>query len=263
MPTNMPCVTRRARTLHPDCYDRLGRKVGLELERCKHPLKMQPDNARGRRQLALRICEKEQQEAMRQQARSTGFQLSAGVGLKSRTKQRPLPPGTTSPPMSRSLPRPYQKPLRRKGSGGEATYFHVVGQPWESRGYCELEKEEVERLKSLKPPTPEELQAEQERLQEEERLNKEEAENIRMYFYEIDEARRERERELQRQLDAEVEGDDEKANEARRLMVLHKQLTVSEEREHVYLLSVYRYITHNDIKNYRTFQMTYLDSLSS
>lgn len=243
MPTNMPCVTRRGRTLHPDCYDRLGRKVGLELERVRRPLKMHPDFSRGKKQLALRICEKEQQEAMRQQARSCGFQLSAGVGLKSLSKQRPLPPGTVSPPLSRPLPRPYQKPLRRSGTGGEATYFHVLGQPWESRGYAELTKEEVDRMKAAKPLSPEELKAEHERLNEEERHNKEEAERVRVCYWEMDEARREREQELQRQLDAEVDGDDEKASEARKQMVLHKQLTVSEtDRLSIIIDKIYKSI---------------------
>ncbi|KAH8396351.1 hypothetical protein KR222_008892 [Zaprionus bogoriensis] len=224
MPIAMPCVTRAGRSLHPDCYDRLGRKLGLEFERAKRQQKTPASETPGKRQLRLRICEKQQQEAALQQSRAVGFELSTGTGSKTLQKPRTLPPGTV-PPTARMVKRVPQKPTRRKGQGGEATYFHVLGQPWESKGFAELQKDDVERMKAARPPTAEELQAEAERLQEEERANKEEAERVRMYYYEIDEARRERELEVQRQIDAEVDADDEeKAAEARRLMVLHKSL---------------------------------------
>ncbi|XP_034099170.1 trichohyalin [Drosophila albomicans] len=229
MPTSMPCVTRAKRCLHPDCYDRLGRKVGLELERSKRPLKQQllPSSTeqRAAKQLRLRICEKQQQESLLQQQRAVGFELSSGTGSKSLHKPRALPPGTVAPPAPRSVIRPPAKPTKRKGCGGEATYFHVLGQPWESKGFAELAKEEVDRMRAARPPTADELLADHERHQEEERLNKEEEERVRTYYHEIDEARRERELEAQRQIDAEADDDDEvKATEARRLMVLHKSL---------------------------------------
>ncbi|KAH8275723.1 hypothetical protein KR044_007379 [Drosophila immigrans] len=224
MPT-MPCVTRANRSLHPDCYDRLGRKVGLELERSKRPSKLLPTDQRAAKQLRLRICEKQQQESLLQQQRAVGFHLSSGPGSKSLTKPRALPPGTVAPPAVRLPYRSPAKPTKRKGCGGEATYFHVLGQPWESKGFAELAKQEVDRMRASRPPTAEELQAEQERNQEEERLNKEEEERVRTHYHEIDEARRERELEVQRQIDAEADDDDEeKAAEARRLMVLHKSL---------------------------------------
>jgi len=135
----MPCVTRTGRSLHPDCYDRLGRKIGLELERAKRPMKSLPSNQQEKKQLRLRICEKQQQEAFLQQQRAVGFQLSSGPGSKSLQKPRALPPGTVAPPAARMPLRRQEKPMKRKGRGGEATYFHVLGQPWESKGFAELD----------------------------------------------------------------------------------------------------------------------------
>ncbi|EDW62497.1 cilia- and flagella-associated protein 45 [Drosophila virilis] len=226
MPMSMPCVTRAGRSLHPDCYDRLGRKVGLELEKPLRPVKPLPPEQLGavKKQPRMSICAKQLAEGLLQQ--KAGF-LMAGK----KPPLRGLPPGTV-PPGAAKKTRPVRPPMKRKGRGGEATYFHVLGQPWESKGFAALEKEHVERMKASRPPTAEELQAEQEQRKEEERQNKEEEERVRSYYHEIDEARRERELEVQRQIDAEADDDDEeKAAEARRLMVLHKSLQARHEND--------------------------------
>ncbi|KAM8718353.1 hypothetical protein ACLKA7_000167 [Drosophila subpalustris] len=226
MPTSqMPCVTRTHRLLHPDCYDRLGRKIGLELEkRAKRPI-TKLSNVEQHQGKKKSICEKMQLESLWQQQRARNFQLSSGPGAKSLAKPRALPPGTVAPPAARLPTKRPQQPTKRKGRGGEATYFHVLGQPWESRGFAALARDEVERMKSARPPTAEQLLAAQERHQAEERHNKAEEERVRSHYHEIDEARRQRELEAQRQIDAEADGaDEEKAAEARRLQVLHKSL---------------------------------------
>ncbi|EDW06680.1 trichohyalin [Drosophila mojavensis] len=232
MPTMMPCVTGRGRPLHADCYDRRGRKIGLELEKPIRLPKPEPSEFAFKRQPRVSICEKQLAEGLLQQRE--GFLMAGKRSSKHRLQPGlppgALPPGTVAPKPVRLFPQP--KPTKRKGLGGEATYFHVQGRPWESIGYATLEKEHVDRLKSSRPPTAEEIQAEVEQLREEERQNKEEENRMRSYYHEIDEARRERELEVQRQIDAEAEDDDaEKAAEAKRLMVLHKSLQARHEND--------------------------------
>lgn len=208
--------------LPSECYDRNKRKIGLEMEKPVRLPKPVPTDFLGafKRQPRVSICEKQLAEGLLQQR--DGFLLAGKKG-----NRRTLPPGTVAPkPVG--LFRPV-KPTKRKGLGGEATYFHVLGQPWESKGFATLQKEHVDRMKSSRPPTAEEIQAEVEQLREEERQNKEEEDRVRSYYHEIDEARRERELEVQRQIDAEADDDDaEKAAEAKRLMVLHKSLQVGD-----------------------------------
>ncbi|ALC48303.1 CG5062 [Drosophila busckii] len=235
MPMSMPCTTHASRALPRDCYDKLGRRIGLDLEQSIYPSKSKqllPAASTGgpmRRQSRQKICEKMMAEA---ETQNRSRFLQAGKTRKAQMRKG-LPPGTVPPGESQGSVFSRPKASKRGGCGGVASYFHVQGRSWESKGFAELKQTEVEHLRSLRPPTVEQLQAEQELRREEERQNKAEAERVRMYYQEIDEARRERELEAQRQIDAEADDtqDEVKAAEIRRLKVLHQSLQARHEQD--------------------------------
>ncbi|SPP77098.1 trichohyalin-like [Drosophila guanche] len=147
-------------------------------------------------------------------------QIPCGMS-KDRTvkSKRRLPPGTRPP-----------TPSEKRAESGKATFFHVQGQSWESKGFAELTAIELERMRSGRPKSADEKRAEQAMKQEEQRQQTEETERMRNYFRGIDERRREKE--LQRQQDMEAaDVDEEQRAEANRLKVLQHSLNVRYEMD--------------------------------
>ncbi|XP_068159000.1 uncharacterized protein [Drosophila tropicalis] len=227
MPMTLPCASKRSTmTLHPDCYDKRGRKIYVDSPAPN--VLQEPD---------IVSCGN----------RGGGGKLRPGSKQQQQQQQRrTLPPGTRAPGSVASgraaaaaagarggslagsrrkfgnKPSPSQKRLE----GAKATFFHVQGQSWESKGFAQLDAEEVERMRATRPRTAEEKLYDQERRLDEQRRYNEEAERIRNYFHDIDEIRREKEREKEREQDALAEEniDEETRTEAKRLQVLHKAL---------------------------------------
>ncbi|KAH8409271.1 hypothetical protein KR009_011672 [Drosophila setifemur] len=210
MPMVMPCRSRAAMKLHPDCYDRLKKPIYLEASAPASVV----------------------QEAQ------CGVRRDRPVHPKDQNR-RPLPPGTRPPgplPGQKSA-RPVgwvkDQPRNRKYDGAKATFFHIKGQSWESKGYAELSQCELERMRAQRPKTTEERRAEQERRVEEQQLHTDEAEQLRNYFHDIDEQRRDREREMEKQhdLEADEDVDEERRIEAKRLQVLYRALDAKYESD--------------------------------
>ncbi|XP_030382096.1 trichohyalin [Scaptodrosophila lebanonensis] len=136
-------------------------------------------------------------------------------------QQRRLPPGTVPPRMGSKAP-----PTKQKAEGSKATHFHVLGRPWKAMPYTELTQNDLKRLRNARPKSFEDRHLQQERLQMEQQRRTDEIEDLRIYFRDIDEAHRARDRKRERDialLGADVFEDKVKL-EAKRLQVLHKAL---------------------------------------
>ncbi|KAH8306839.1 hypothetical protein KR018_005619 [Drosophila ironensis] len=196
MPMVMPCRPRSNTKLHPDCYDRKGRPIYVEAP---------------------------PQPAVEEE-------VSCGSRRDKPVKPRRLPPGTRRPgppdPKAAAASAGGKAPRGRQYDGAKATFFHIKGQSWESKGYAELSQCELERMRAQRPKTTEERRAEQDRLLEEQQYHTAEAEKMRTYFHDIDEQRREREKEIEKQQNAAADEDvdEERRIEAKRLQVLHRAL---------------------------------------
>ncbi|XP_020811797.1 trichohyalin [Drosophila serrata] len=209
MPMVLGCRARNALKLHPDCYDRLKRPIYMEPPPSTNTVKDEPCGSR------------------------------RDKPVKPKEQKRTLPPGTI-PPRPLPGPQPGQRtggskapPRARNYDGAKATFFHIKGQPWESKGYAELSKNDLDRMRGWRPPTVEERRAEQERQLEEQSFQTAEAERMRTYFHDIDEQRREKEREAQKKVDAEADEDidEDRKVEAKRLQVLHRALDAKYESD--------------------------------
>ncbi|EDV34454.1 uncharacterized protein Dana_GF20956 [Drosophila ananassae] len=207
MPMVMPCRSRSGTKLPPDCYDRVRRPIYVEAP-------------------ALSTIVEEPQCGSRRDK-----------PVKPKDQRRPLPPGTRPPG---PLPVPGQHkvgggkaPRGRHYDGAKATFFHIKGQSWESKGYAELSLSELERMRAQRPKTTEERRAEQDRRMEEQQYHTAEAERMRNYYHDIDEQRREKEREAEKQHDVEADEDvdEERRIEAKRLQVLHRALDAKYESD--------------------------------
>ncbi|XP_017135119.1 uncharacterized abhydrolase domain-containing protein DDB_G0269086 [Drosophila miranda] len=214
MPKEMPCEPRASKgLLPPDCYDRTGNVVYFE-------------NA------AARVPQVE--------AAPCGVRRDRPVKPKDAQGKRILPPGTRPPgpvpgalaAVARRIGGNKPTPSQKRVESGKATFFHVQGQSWESKGFAELTTQELDRMRSLRPKTADEKRSEQAQRQDEQRFQTEETERMRNYFHSIDERRREKERERQRQQDVEAADiDEEQRAEAKRLQVLHNSLNARYERD--------------------------------
>ncbi|KAH8232572.1 hypothetical protein KR032_009668 [Drosophila birchii] len=209
MPMVLSCRARGSMKLHPDCYDRLKRPIYMEPPPRANIVKDEPCGVR------------------------------RDKPVKPKEQKRPLPPGTI-PPRPMPGPQPGQRtggnkapPRARNYDGAKATFFHIKGQPWESKGYAELSKNDLDRMRAWRPPTVEERRAEHERQLEEQQYQTAEAERMRIYFHDIDEQRREREREAEKRYDAEADEDidEDRKVEAKRLQVLHRALDAKYESD--------------------------------
>ncbi|XP_022214551.1 trichohyalin [Drosophila obscura] len=210
----MPCEPRPSRTLlSPDCFDRSGKLVYYE------------NAAAG---------------MLKQEEVPCGVRKDRPVKPKDVHGKRMLPPGTRPPgrvpgalaAMARRIGGNKPTPSEKRAESGKATFFHVQGQSWESKGFAELTPTELERMRSGRPKSADEKRAEQAQKQEEQREHTEETERIRNYFHAIDEQRREKERERQRQQDVEAaDVDEEQRAEAKRLKVLHHSLNAKYEMD--------------------------------
>ncbi|KAI8035445.1 hypothetical protein M5D96_011788 [Drosophila gunungcola] len=212
MPMVLPCRSRATSKLHADCYDRLRKRIYLETP-------------------PLSTIEEE---------------IKCGVRrdrpVKPKEQRRPLPPGTR-PPNPLDIPGKNAKrpavgggkapPRVREYDGAKATFFHIKGQSWESKGYAELSQGELDRMRASRPKTTEERRAEQDRRMEEQQYHTAEAERMRNYFHDIDEQRREMERETEKKNADEAEEDvnEERRAEAKRLQVLHRALEAKHESD--------------------------------
>jgi len=214
MPMVMPCRSRAAMKLHPDCYDRLKKPIYLETP----PLSTVEEEP---------LC---------------GVRRDRPV--KPKVQRRPLPPGTRLPnpvavpgqKITRSAVGGGKAPPRaRKYDGAKATFFHIKGQSWESKGYAELSQCELDRMRASRPRTTEERRAEQDRRMEEQQYHTAEAERMRNYFHDIDEQRREKEREAQKRDDDEADEDvnEDRRAEAKRLQVVFWFMVVSHISESI------------------------------
>ncbi|BFG00951.1 trichohyalin [Drosophila madeirensis] len=208
----IPCEPRASRArLSPDCFDRTGKLVYYE------------NAAAG---------------MLQQQEIPCGVRKDRTVKTKDANGKRMLPAGTRPPgrvpaalaAMARRIAGNKPTPSEKRAESGKATFFHVQGQSWESKGFVELTPIELERMRSGRPKTADEKRAEQAMKQEEQRQQTEETERIRNYFRAIDGQRREKE--LRRQQDMEAaDVDEEQLAEANRLKVLQHSLNVRYEMD--------------------------------
>ncbi|EDV45867.1 eukaryotic translation initiation factor 3 subunit A [Drosophila erecta] len=211
MPMVMSCRSRAAMKLHADCYDRLKKPIHLDTPTISA------------------VDEKP----------TCGVRRDRPV--KPKVPRRPLPPGTRLPnpqnipgqPVRSTVGGGKAPPRARRYDGAKATFFHIKGQSWESKGYAELSQGELDRMRASRPRTTEERRAEQDRRMEEQQYHTAEAERMRNYFHDIDEQRRERERETQKRDDDEADEDvnEERRVEAKRLQVLHRALDAKYETD--------------------------------
>ncbi|XP_002061172.3 trichohyalin [Drosophila willistoni] len=230
MPMTLPCVSKRSTlTLHSDCYDKRGRKIYLEPPAPAMPL--EPDivscgNRGGGGK--LRSGSKQQQQQQQRRTLPPGTRAPGAVATGGAAAAAAAGGGAPRGSLAGSRRKFGNKPppSQKRIEGAKATFFHVQGQSWESKGFAQLDAVEVERMRATRPRTAEEKLYDQERRLDEQRRYNEEAERIRNYFHDIDEVRREKEREKEREQDALAEDniDEGTRTEAKRVQVLHKAL---------------------------------------